>query len=52
MTNIFHHVPGDAFAARVQEAQLRRLCSSPAFMRVFCENYTGVARRPGTRREA
>jgi p-hydroxybenzoate 3-monooxygenase len=45
MTNIFHHVPGDAFAARVQEAQLHRLCGSPGFTKVFCENYTGVARR-------
>jgi p-hydroxybenzoate 3-monooxygenase len=45
MTNIFHHVPGDEFAARVQEAQLRRLCDSPGFMKVFCDNYTGVARR-------
>lgn len=45
MTNVFHHVPGDEFAARVQEAELRRLCTSPAYMRMFCEAYTGLSRR-------
>ena len=45
MTNVFHHLPGEPFAARVQEAQLRRLCTSPSYMRSFCEAYAGVARR-------
>jgi p-hydroxybenzoate 3-monooxygenase len=45
MTNIFHHVPGEPYAARVQEAQLRRLCTTPAYMKAFCEAYAGSARR-------
>jgi p-hydroxybenzoate 3-monooxygenase len=44
MTNVFHHVPGDAFAARLQEAQLRRLCSSPSYMKAFCDAYSDLAR--------
>jgi p-hydroxybenzoate 3-monooxygenase len=45
MTNVFHHLPGEPYAARVQEAQLRRLCTSPAYMKSFCEAYAGSARR-------
>ncbi len=45
MTNVFHHVAGDGFAANIQEAQLRRLCSSPTYMQSFCEAYSGLARR-------
>lgn len=47
MTNIFHHVPGDELAAKIQAAQLRRLCSSPTYTRMFCEAYAGLARRDG-----
>jgi len=47
MTNVFHHMEGDHFAAHLQEAQLRRLCSSRTYMQAFCEAYAGLARRAG-----
>lgn len=47
MTNVFHHVEGDEFAANIQAAQLRRLCTSPSYTRAFCEAYAGVERRAG-----
>lgn len=45
MTNVFHHLTDEPFGARVQEAQLRRLCTSPSYMKAFCEAYTGASRR-------
>jgi p-hydroxybenzoate 3-monooxygenase len=45
MTNVFHHLPGEPYAGRVQEAQLRRLCSSPSYMKAFCDAYSGASRR-------
>ncbi len=45
MTNVFHHMPGEHYAGRVQEAQLRRLCESPSYMKAFCDVYSGASRR-------
>jgi p-hydroxybenzoate 3-monooxygenase len=45
MTNVLHHIAGEAFAANIQEAQLRRLCTSTTYMRAFCEAYSGVVRQ-------
>lgn len=42
MTSMFHHEPGSGFDARLQRAQLERLCTSPATMQSFCEDYTGL----------
>jgi p-hydroxybenzoate 3-monooxygenase len=41
MTNTFHHIPGDEFAKRIQQAQLNRLCTSEPYMKAFCEAYVG-----------
>lgn len=42
MTTMFHHRPADAFGARIQQAALERVCTSPAYMTAFCEVYTGL----------
>jgi p-hydroxybenzoate 3-monooxygenase len=49
MTNVFHHLPGEPYAGRVQEAQLRRLCTSPSYMKAFCDVYSGASRRRADR---
>ena len=42
MTTMFHHRPADAFGARIQQAALERVCTSPSYMTAFCEVYTGL----------
>jgi p-hydroxybenzoate 3-monooxygenase len=43
MTTLLHHFPNeDAFAARVREAELEYLFSSPLAQRVLAENYVGL----------
>jgi len=44
MTSVFHAFPKDRFQAGLQEARLRRLCSSPPYARTFCEMYAGLSR--------
>jgi p-hydroxybenzoate 3-monooxygenase len=47
MTAMFHHCPTDVLGARLQRAQLERLCASTAAMTAFCEAYVGLP--PATR---
>ena len=42
MTALLHHEHTDPYAARLQRAQLQRLCTSRAAMASFCEEYVGL----------
>jgi p-hydroxybenzoate 3-monooxygenase len=42
MTSLLHHNPRDPMEWRLQHAELQHVCTSPAAMKNFCENYVGL----------
>jgi p-hydroxybenzoate 3-monooxygenase len=43
LTTLLHRFSDDAFAYRLQQAELEYLCASEAALTAFAENYTGLA---------
>lgn len=51
MTTTFHHSASDVFGARLQRAQLERLCRSRPYATAFCNVYVGLPFAAAPRRD-